>query len=137
MRRKIVISAEDHRQLESLLNSEYAAQISGAERVGELRAELERAEILATDDFPKDVVRMNSTIALRDLDTNELETYKLVYPKYADIANDKLSVLAPVGTGILGYRVGDEVRWRVPQGWRRFRVEQVEFEQPSELAACG
>jgi regulator of nucleoside diphosphate kinase len=71
---------------------------------------------------------MNSTVSLRDLGTNEVETYTLVFPECADIANNKLSVLAPIGTAVLGYRVGDEFRWRVPEGWRKLKIEQVIFQ---------
>ena len=77
---------------------------------------------------------MNSTVVLRDLDTGEVETYTLVYPNHADIARNRLSVLAPVGTAILGYHVGDVVRWRVPAGVRRLRVEEVLF-QPERVGA--
>ena len=75
---------------------------------------------------------MNSTVKLRDLDTKELETYTLVFPEQADIANDQLSVLAPVGTAILGQRVGDALRWRVPSGWRRFKIERVIYQPERE-----
>jgi regulator of nucleoside diphosphate kinase len=68
---------------------------------------------------------MNSTVTLRDLGTNEVETYTLVFPERADIAHHKLSVLAPTGTAIFGTRAGDEIRWRAQHGWRHLRVEQV------------
>ena len=87
--------------------------------------ELGAAQVLPQDDIPCDIVTMNSTVSLRDLTTNEVETYTLVFPESADIANHKLSVLAPIGTTILGKRVGDELRWRVLQGWRKVKVEQV------------
>jgi len=74
---------------------------------------------------PRNAVTMNSTVTLRDLDTGEKETYTLVYPDQADIANSRLSVLAPVGTAILGQRVGDEIKWKVPSGWRRLKVQRV------------
>jgi regulator of nucleoside diphosphate kinase len=128
MRRQIVLTIEDHQRLKSLLTSNLARLVGGTVRVDELQAELDRAQVVPQSDVPKDVVTMNSTVALRDLDTNELEIYTLVYPDRADIANDKLSVLAPIGTAILGYRVGDELQWRVPAGWRRLKVEQVIFQ---------
>ena len=62
---------------------------------------------------------------LRDLDSGEKETYTLVFPERADIASNRLSVIAPVGTAILGQRVGDELKWRVPAGWRRFKIVRV------------
>jgi regulator of nucleoside diphosphate kinase len=77
---------------------------------------------------------MNSTVVLRDLETNEKETYTLVFPDSADIAHDRLSVLAPVGTAILGQHVGDTIRWRVPQGMRRLKVEKVVYQPEREGA---
>ena len=127
-RRTIIITSEDHRQLEGLLTSNIVRAVSGSDRLDELQAELNRAQIVPKDQVPSDVVTMNSTLSLRDLDTGELDTYTLVYPDRADIANHKLSVLAPIGTAILGYRVGDEFRWRVPAGWRRLKVERVIFQ---------
>lgn len=125
IRRAIIITAEDYQQLESLVHSDALRVVSGSDRLDELQDELSRAQILPKDQVPTDVVTMNSTILVRDLDTNEVDTYTLVYPDRADIANQRLSVLAPIGTAILGYRVGDEFRWQVPAGWRRLRVEQV------------
>lgn len=128
IRRAIIVTAEDHRQLEALVNSEVTRLVSGNDRVDELRAELSRAVIVPKEEVPADVVTMNSTFLLRDLDTDEVDTYTLVYPDRADIANQRLSVLAPIGTAILGYRVGDEVSWQVPAGRRRLRVDQVLFQ---------
>lgn len=134
MRRKIILTTEDYQRLESLLTSNLARVAGDSVRLDELRTELDRAQVVPQRKVPKDVVTMNSTVALRDPDTDELETYTLVYPDRADIANHKLSVLAPIGTAILGYRVGDELKWRVPSGWRRFKVEQVIY-QPERSGA--
>ena len=125
LRRTIIITADDYQQLQSLVNSDVARLVSGSNRLDELKVELSRAQVVPKEQVPPDVVTMDSTVLLRDLDTNEAETYTLVYPENADIANQRLSVLAPVGTAILGYRVGDEFRWQVPAGWRRLKVEQV------------
>lgn len=127
-RRKIILTTEDHRRLEALLTSNTSRLIGGSDRVDELQSELLRAQVVLPDKIPGDVVTMNSTVALRDLDTDDVDTYTLVYPDRADIANCKLSVLAPIGTAVLGYRVGDEIQWQVPEGRRRLRVEQVVFQ---------
>lgn len=128
----IVITAADFERLDALLASEFAKAISPVEYLDDLRAELSDAQIVAPDKVPRTVVTMNSTVTLQDLDTGEKETYTLVYPDQADIANNRLSVLAPVGTAILGQRVGDELKWRVPSGWRRFRVQRVESQPEHE-----
>jgi regulator of nucleoside diphosphate kinase len=133
-RRKIIVTENDHARLEDLLASEFASVIGPSEYLDDLRAELDRAEIVRPEDVPRNVVTMNSTVVLCDLDTKEQETYTLVFPEAADIANDRLSVLAPVGTAILGERVGDVVRWRVPQGWRRLKVDRVVYQPEREGA---
>ena len=133
-RRKIYITQIDLRRLCQVVASELDLHDGSSRHLTELIAELERAEVVLSDEIPDDVVTMNSTVVLRDLDTGESETYTLVYPNHANIARNRLSVLAPVGTAILGYRVGDVVRWRVPAGVRRLRVEEVVF-HPERVGA--
>jgi regulator of nucleoside diphosphate kinase len=127
-KRKIIITQSDYEHLEALLSSQFAHAIGPADYLEGLEAELSRAKVVDPVRVPNSVVTMNSTAKLRDLDTNEVETYTLVFPEQADIANNKLSVLAPVGTAILGQRVGDVLRWRVPSGWRRLKVERVLYQ---------
>ncbi|MCU0872470.1 MAG: nucleoside diphosphate kinase regulator [Pirellulaceae bacterium] len=133
-RRKIYITQIDLQRLCRVVASELDLNDGSNRRLTELIAELERAEVVLSDEIPDNVVTMNSTVVLRDLDTGESETYTLVYPNHANIARNRLSVLAPVGTAILGYQVGDVVRWRVPAGVRRLRVEEVVF-QPERVGA--
>jgi hypothetical protein len=77
---------------------------------------------------------MNATVRLRDLKTGAEETYTLVYPDEADIEANRLSILAPIGTALLGYRAGDVVEWPVPAGITRFRIEEVLFQPRSARA---
>lgn len=133
-RRKIYITQVDLQRLCRVVAAEVDLHDGASPHLAQLTAELERAEVVLSDEIPNDVVTMNSTVVLRDLDTDETETYTLVYPNHANIARNRLSVLAPVGTAILGYHVGDVVRWRVPAGVRRLRVEEVLF-QPERVGA--
>jgi regulator of nucleoside diphosphate kinase len=127
-RRNITITSSDRRRLEHLLESAFAASIDPKTYLADLQAELQRAKIVDSAEVPHDVVTMESTVRLRDLDNDDVETYTLVYPDQANIADNKLSVLAPIGTAIIGYRVGDVVRWRVPGGMRRLQVEEVLYQ---------
>jgi regulator of nucleoside diphosphate kinase len=94
----------------------------------ELDEELERAEIVKPEKIPSDVITMNSTFRLNDLDTGEDFVYTLVFPARADSTNGKISVLAPVGTAVLGYRVGDTVQWKVPGGLKRLKVKEIVYQ---------
>src|SRR5690349_9236606 len=128
--RKIIITTQDYQRLKALLASNVARLISGSNCLDELQSDLNLAEVVSQVDMPKNVVTMNSTVTLRDLHTQDIETYTLVYPDHADIANRKLSIFAPIGAAVLGYRIGDELQWHVPAGWRRLKIQNVVQSEP-------
>jgi regulator of nucleoside diphosphate kinase len=132
--RAITIAYDDRFRLEALVRATTVYDLRESQYLAALGGELRRARVVARSHMPPDVVTMNSTVRLSDLETGEAETYTLVYPEEADIETNKISVLAPVGTALLGYRAGDVVEWPVPAGVRRFRVEEV-LSQPADSAA--
>jgi regulator of nucleoside diphosphate kinase len=127
MRDCIVITEADHDKLRRLIAGRRGSG-ADADHLRELENELERADVL--DDkqtIPPDVITMNTEVRLLDMDSGEIKVYKLVLPSEARMQN-ALSVLAPIGTAILGYRVGDVIEWRVPKGVRRLKVLEVLFQ---------
>jgi regulator of nucleoside diphosphate kinase len=128
MTRTIMISTPDRERLEGLITVAQARAGQCSEYREALHGELWRARIVKPADVPPDLITMNSTVRLRDLDTDEMEIYTLVYPPEADASAGRISVLAPIGTAIIGYREGDTIAWRVPAGLRRLRVEEVLFQ---------
>lgn len=127
-KRKLYITEFDKSRLEELI--EVAEEFGGHDRkdLESLSEELDGAEIVSQKDIPANVVTMNSRVVLRDLDTSEELVFALVFPKDADIEAGAISVLAPVGTAILGYARGDVVEWSVPSGERRIRIEEVLYQ---------
>lgn len=126
--RKIFITAFDKKRLDELVAT---ARRQGGHGLGDLvglASELTRAQIVEPSDIPPNVITMNSKVLLRDLDTSEDETYSLVFPGDADVASGAISVLAPIGTGILGYKEGDVVEWPVPAGKRRIKIEKILYQ---------
>ncbi len=97
-------------------------------RVEELESELKRALIVDSDKVPPDIVTMNSKVYLRDMDTGKDEFYQLVYPEDADIEQSRISILAPIGTAILGYKVGDIIEWKVPAGLRKLKIKKILYQ---------
>lgn len=93
-----------------------------------LEAELKQARIVTPADVPPDVITMNTKARLRDLDTGEEMVFTVVFPGNASIEHDRISVVAPIGTAMLGHRVGDEFSWEVPAGLVRLRVEEVLYQ---------
>ena len=124
----IHITEYDLERLLKLLHAAGSTQYRGSEYLKRLQSELERAIVVAPRDIPGDVITMNSTVALEDTATGEEEVYTLVFPEDADLTQGKLSILAPVGTGMLGYRVGDVFEWDVPAGKRRLLVKKIIYQ---------
>jgi regulator of nucleoside diphosphate kinase len=126
--RKIHITEFDKRRLEELIA--VAEEFGGQDRkdLESLAQELERAEVVLPKDVPPNVVTMNSKVILRDLSTSEKMTYVLVFPREANIKGGAISVLAPVGTAILGYAKGDIIEWPVPSGMRRICIEEILYQ---------
>jgi regulator of nucleoside diphosphate kinase len=101
----------------------------------ELRAELELAFIAERDEVARDVITMHTRVHVLDLKSSQRRELVLVFPWESDAAAGRISVLAPLGTALLGYREGDEVEWTMPGGLRQLRIEKVS--QPSEQASAG
>jgi regulator of nucleoside diphosphate kinase len=100
-----------------------------------LEQELDRAEIVEPEAIPRDVVTMNSEVRLKDLDSSDTRVYRLIFPTQSRTTHS-ISVLAPIGTAMLGYRVGDVIEWPVPKGIRRLQVLEVIY-QPEAAGAGG
>ena len=99
---------------------------AGGRRFEQLEGELARAKVVPPDRFPQDVVTMNSRVLFEDEKTGERREVTLVYPKDADIDAGRISVLVPVGSALLGLRVGQSIDWTLPGGEkRRYRVIAV------------
>lgn len=126
--RKIFITEFDKERLEELIAIARASDGRGRRDLDDLSAELERAKVVEQKKVPPTVVTMNSKVVFRDIDTNEEMTYTLVFPMDADIDAGTISVLAPIGTAILGYSEGADIVWPVPSGKRRVRIEKILYQ---------
>jgi regulator of nucleoside diphosphate kinase len=93
-----------------------------------LEIELYRGVLVDPQDIPDDVISMNSKVSITDTDSGEKMTYTLVFPSAANIAENKLSVLVPLGMALLGYRVGDIIEWPVPSGVRKLKVDEIIYQ---------
>ena len=125
LRPPLLLSRLDCERLEALLEGPLPA---GAD-TGALAAELARAELLEPAEMPADVVTMNSAVRVRDEATGEERELALVYPRDADGRPDRVSVLAPVGSALLGLRAGDAIDWPMPGGRSaRLRVLAIRYQ---------
>jgi regulator of nucleoside diphosphate kinase len=109
---KLIVTSRDFDRLETLLESLPAGAFSGK---AALQEELSRAEIVEPEDVPPNVVTMNSIVRFLLEETGEEFQQRLVYPKEGE-GPDRISILAPVGSALLGLSVGDELEWPLPSG---------------------
>jgi regulator of nucleoside diphosphate kinase len=126
--RTIQITELDRKRLIALIVDAQSGEYRKSVYLENLRGELERAEVVPHEKIAGDVITMNSTVTLVDQDTGEEETYTLVYPEDADTSQGKISILAPIGTAMLGYRAGDVFEWEVPAGKRRLKVAKILYQ---------
>lgn len=92
----------------------------------ELLSELKKGDVIDQKDFPPDAVRINSKVKIEDRSTKRILNLMLVLPDKADVNSGKVSVMAPIGVALLGYRKGQEVSWEVPAGRKHFKIVEVQ-----------
>ena len=125
----IYITAVDLARLRKLID---VAKDTGVDAntpyMNKLEGELDRANIVDPKEIPIDAITMRSKVRLKDLESGKEMIYSLVFPNEADVDEGRISVLAPVGTAMIGYRVGDIIEWEVPSGLRRLKVEEILYQ---------
>jgi len=130
-RSDIVLTATDERRLAQLLQAKANELERGTLEL--LEGELQRATIVDSSQIPDDVVTMNSVVSFEDLETGQPSEVTLVYPSASSGTGGKVSILAPIGSALLGLSVGDSIVWPVPGGRsRRLRVTAVHYQPEAE-----
>jgi regulator of nucleoside diphosphate kinase len=121
---EIIVSSLDLERLEALL----ANQDHSRPEVAALQDELDRADVVEPARLPPDVVSMNSTVKFAIEESGETFTRTLVYPRDAGAA-DTVSILAPVGSALLGLKVGATIAWPTPGAkTRHVRIVDVTYQ---------
>ena len=94
-----------------------------------LSAELSRAVVVKKYAFPPHVIRINSEVQILDEQTGAIRTVCIVLPQHANIKENKVSILSPIGAALIGISQGETVQWRVPAGLKKFKIVDVKNEQ--------
>jgi regulator of nucleoside diphosphate kinase len=131
--RPIVVTRPDLERLRRLIETVRTRRRWEEIHLLSLADELESAEVVEPERVPPDVVTMRSRVRVRDMVSGQATTYTICYPSEANLEAGRLSVLAPIGTALLGYREGDVVKWPVPGGVRVLKLEKLEH-QPEAAA---
>lgn len=129
MRCPISVTPEDMQRLRRLIDGLKSRGHADDSNVDALEEELDRAHLVPSDSIRSDVITLNSQVLVRDLDDGRTMEYEIVYPNTRPRSSvDGLSVLAPLGTALLGCRAGDVIEWRVPKGRRRIQVVAILYQ---------
>ena len=125
----VILLKNDYDILNGYVKNLQGMQVNEKENFGKLYQELKKAKVVTADDFPDDVVRLDSSVVIRDMKTRRDMTITIVLPQKADIKQKKVSVLAPIGTALIGFRKGQTVSWEVPSGKKDFKIMEVSNSQ--------
>jgi len=133
----IYVTAADRKLLLALLEGRRLYGREDRRTLEALEEELDRAVVVDTADVPPDVVTVGSRVHLVDRDSGEELLFTVVFPSRANADEGRISVLAPLGTAVLGYRAGDLIEWDVPGGRRRLKVLGVVYQPESDARTAS
>jgi regulator of nucleoside diphosphate kinase len=117
----------DVRRLDALFER-IRHQVKPPPTLSVLERELAHAVVVSPEQIPASVVTMNSEVEVLDLETDERRSLTLVFPSLAGIEAGRISVLAPLGTALIGCCEGANVAWQTPRGARRLRVQRIVYQ---------
>ena len=112
----LVLRRDDYEIILSYLRSSSQKHYFDRKNAEELKLELKKAKLVGPEKFPVDVVRLNSKVKVQEDQNNSIMEFTLVTPDKADIKERKISVMAPIGAALIGFRQGQKVKWQVPSG---------------------
>lgn len=122
----VILLKNDFEILNGYVKNLQGMQVNEKENFRKLYDEIRKAQIVNEENFPNDVVRLDSTVVIKDLQTKRDMMITVVLPQNADIKQKKVSVLAPLGTALIGFRKGQKVSWEVPSGRKDFKILEVD-----------
>lgn len=121
----VILLKNDFDILNEYVKNLQGMQVNEKDNFRKLSEEIKKAQIVDEKDFPTDIVRLNSQVIIKDLQTKRDMTITVVLPQMADIKQRKVSVLAPIGTALIGFRKGQKISWEVPSGKKDFKIVEV------------
>ena len=124
-RNSLILRKDDYEIIQSYLKTGPNKHSFDRKNAEELKLELKKARLVNPDKFPEDGVRLYSKVKVKDDQNNKTIELILVTPDKANIKERKISVLAPIGTALIGFRQGQKVKWQLPSGNKTFTIIEV------------
>lgn len=122
---QLVLRKDDYEVMVAHLRGGVSRSSFDRHNAEELEAELKKARLVARDEFPRDVVGLNSRVTIKEEGEDKVMELVLVTPDKADIKQRKISVMSPIGTALIGFQKGQRVSWKVPSGLKTFIIMEV------------
>jgi regulator of nucleoside diphosphate kinase len=122
---KLILTQDDYQIMNHILKGGWGKTSFDRKMAEDLRSEIRRAVVMEEKDIPVDVVRINSRVRIKADDRKEEMELVVVTPDKANLKERKVSVLAPIGTALIGFRKGQRVAWQVPSGKKTFTILDV------------
>jgi regulator of nucleoside diphosphate kinase len=126
IKRRLVLSKEDYDIIMFYLKRGLATITFNRRDAQELESELKKARVVNSHDLPADIVRLNSTVTIKEEKENKIIEVMVVLPEKADIKQKKISIMSPIGTALIGFAKGQKVKWKVPAGNKTFTIMKVQ-----------
>lgn len=118
-----IIKKSDEKALLTLMENIPSSQRT--KELGILQSELRRAKILTDKKISDKVIQLDSSFEIIDIASGKRLQFMLTFPKNANLAENKLSILSPLGVALIGFQEGQEIEWPLPAGIRKFKIEKV------------
>ena len=134
IKNSLVLRKDDYSLLTAYLRNARFQSNFNKRDADDLQAELKKATLVNADEFPEDVVGLNSKVTIKAEDKNEEMELMIVTPDKANIKERKISIMAPIGTALIGFRQGQKVKWKVPSGNRTFTILEVSNDYERSIA---
>ena len=125
IKNNLVIREDDYLLLITYLNNARRQPTFDRRNADELTSELQKATLVNKINFPGDVIGLNSKVRIKAEGKSEEMEFVIVTPERANITEKKISIMAPIGTTLIGFRKGQQVKWKMPAGNKTFTILEV------------
>ena len=123
---RLILSKEDYDIIMSYIKRGFARISFSKQDSEELETELKNAKVVQNKELPEDVVRLNSTVTIKEENDNKEMELTVVTPEKVNTKKRLISILSPVGLALIGFRKGQQVKWKVPAGKKTFTIMNVQ-----------
>jgi regulator of nucleoside diphosphate kinase len=125
LKNNMLLRKNDFEIIQSYLRSGSAKYSFRRKDAEDIKLELKKAKLVSADKFPANVVGLNSTVKVIEDQNDKVIELTLVTPDKADIKKRRVSVMAPIGIALIGFRQGQKVNWQGPSGSKTFTIMEV------------